>query len=166
VVEFTAAKPPPVLVHVPPVGAPVNVIFAFWHNANELVLLVTLVGAVFTVTTTVDASPQVLVYEMVAVPAATPVTVAVEPDPETLAVPVAVLVHVPVPDALVRVVVAPTHTDAVPVILAGISQIVIFVLFHLSAVPGPESPFTAFITPYIFTSPVPAIGAVHEISCV
>ena len=53
---------------------------------------------------------------MVEVPTATPVTIPVV-DP-TVAVPVALLLHVPVL-ASVNVVVNPTHTDRVPLITPG-----------------------------------------------
>ena len=56
---------------------------------------------------------------MVAVPAATPVTTPAA----TVAMPLALVVHVP-PDTLsVKVVVEPAQTDAVPVIAAGVNGI-------------------------------------------
>ena len=60
---------------------------------------------------------------MTVVPAATPVTMPVEP---TLAVPGARLAHTPPPVPSASVVVAPTHTLSVPVIAAGSGLMVMF----------------------------------------
>ena len=54
-------------------------------------------------------------------PAAKPVTIPVEP---TIAIPVALLAHVPPPVAEDNVVVAPAHTDVEPVITAGVANTV------------------------------------------
>jgi hypothetical protein len=62
---------------------------------------------------------------MVAVPAATPVTM---PDVPIVATPVLLLDHVPPLVVDDRVVVAPTHTEAAPVIAAGSALIVIDVV--------------------------------------
>lgn len=53
------------------------------------------------------------------VPAATPVTVPVVPDPATVAVPVALLLHVPPGVTSVRLMEAPVHTTELPEIAAG-----------------------------------------------
>ena len=58
-------------------------------------------------------------------PAATPVTIPVEP---TVAVPVALLAHVPPPVAEANVVVAPAHTDVEPVMTAGVANTVTMVV--------------------------------------
>jgi len=58
---------------------------------------------------------------MVAVPAATPVTV---PPVEIVAIPVLLLLHVPPAVASVRVELAPTHACRVPPIAAGIGSTV------------------------------------------
>ena len=71
-------------------------------------------GSGLTVTTTeVDAEPQLLVttYEMVVVPAATPVTI---PEVPTVAILVSVLLHIPPPVRSISVVVAPGQTVYVP----------------------------------------------------
>lgn len=72
----------------------------------------------FTVTIPVVAHPvEATEYEIVAVPAATPVTSPLnEP---TVAIPVAELLHIPPPLTSARVVIPPTQTVAVPVIGAG-----------------------------------------------
>ncbi len=74
-------------------------------------------GSALTVTTFVTnaAHPKlfVTVYVTLAVPAATPETMPVEP---TVATAILLLVHVPPPVVLASAVLAPTHTVAVPVI--------------------------------------------------
>ena len=72
-----------------------------------------IVGNPFTVTTVITLPPERL-YEMFAVPAATPVTTPVAEF--TVAIPVLPLLHVPPLVALLNVVVLPTHTVAVPVV--------------------------------------------------
>jgi hypothetical protein len=59
---------------------------------------------------------------MVTVPADTPLTTPV--DEPTVAIVVFPLLHVPGPTELVSVVVAPTHTFMLPVIVAGIGYTV------------------------------------------
>jgi hypothetical protein len=71
-------------------------------------------GCGFTVTIFVDAQLPI-VYDIVAVPVPAPVTI----PPTTVATVVIVLLHVPPPVASVSAVVAPWHTVAVPVIVAG-----------------------------------------------
>ncbi len=60
---------------------------------------------------------------MLLVPAATPVTT---PPVFTVAIAVALLIHVPPDTVLVRVVVDPVHTVAVPPIAAGVAFTVTF----------------------------------------
>jgi hypothetical protein len=62
---------------------------------------------------------------MVAVPAATPVTM---PDVPILATPALLLAHVPPPVVEERVVVVPAHKEVAPVIVAGIALTVIVVV--------------------------------------
>ncbi len=72
-------------------------------------------GNALTVTAVVLKQVLLPVIVIVAAPAATPVTMPVaEP---TVAIPIALLVHVPA--LLVSVVVEPAHTDAVPLIVVG-----------------------------------------------
>ena len=68
-------------------------------------------GSALTVTTTVVATPAI-VYEIVAVPTATPVTM---PDVPTVAAKVLAECHVPPVAASVKAVVDPTHTLSAPV---------------------------------------------------
>jgi hypothetical protein len=75
---------------------------------------------VFTVTIcTAEVLPQPLVtaYDIVAVPEATPVTLPVEP---TAAIPVDTELQIPPPAPSVKLVVAPTHTVAVPLMLPAL----------------------------------------------
>ena len=65
---------------------------------------------------------------MVAVPAATPVTI---PDVPIVATPVLLLAHVPPLVVEDRVVVDPAHTEVVPVIAAGSAfTVTVAVLLH------------------------------------
>lgn len=60
--------------------------------------------------------------------------------------------------------VAPTHKEVVPPpMVPTASGMVIFPLFHLSPASSVPLLFTALITPYIFTVPVPVAGAVQVI---
>ncbi len=103
------------LLHVPPVGEELNVVEVPSQMANVPVMAL---GAVFTVTTLVAKQPPASVYVIVAVPAVPPVTT---PEVEfTLAVPDALLVQVPPVGVLLKVVVNPEHTVAVPVIDDGV----------------------------------------------
>ena len=72
-------------------------------------------GNGLTTTNAVAIQPVDNVYVMVAVPAATPVTV----PPLTLATPALLVLHVPPLVASLNEVVRPAHTDMVPVIAAG-----------------------------------------------
>jgi hypothetical protein len=83
-------------------------------------------GVGLTVTTLVAKQPVDRLYVMALVPAATPLTVPV-PEP-TVAMPVALLLHVPPPVALARVVVRNGQTAVVPVIDAGNGLTVITVV--------------------------------------
>ena len=76
---------------------------------------------------------------------------------------VLLLAHVPPAKVLVKVVALPTHIEAEPVV-AGSSDIAVLPLFHLSSVPAPPVPSTAFMTPRKVTPPKPADGAVHGMS--
>ena len=76
-----------------------------------------IVGNGLTVTTVATAQPLASVYEIVVVPAETPVTIPV-PDP-ILATPVLVLVQIPPPVASLSRIVCPTQVVELPVIAAG-----------------------------------------------
>ena len=84
-------------------------------------------GVTSIVTTLVAEQPELLVYEIVTDPAATPVTT---PPPVTVAVPGAPLLQVPPGVISARVVVAPTHTETGPagVIVAGLAFTVTYVV--------------------------------------
>lgn len=73
-------------------------------------------GNEFTVTVTALTHPLDKLYEIVAVPAATPLTTPFVP---TVAVAVLLLLQVPPVDAVLNVVVLPSQTESAPVILAG-----------------------------------------------
>jgi len=104
----------PVALHVPPGEASVSAVVPPEHITNVPLIAA---GAGFTVTTAEAVQlPAVVVNVMSAVPAETPVTT---PVPETtVATPVAPLLQVPAM-ALVSVVVAPTQTVRVPLIVPG-----------------------------------------------
>jgi len=88
------------------------------HTAVGEALTVNARGFVaFTVTTVVAGVPQPVLYEMVAFPPATPVTIPVLLP--TVATAVEELLQVPPPVALVKDVVELTHTMPVPLIAAG-----------------------------------------------
>ncbi len=74
-------------------------------------------GAVLTVTVVVVSQPVANLYVIIAVPVATPVTIP-EDDP-TVAMPVALLLHVPPGTELPNGLVNPTHTLILPVITPG-----------------------------------------------
>lgn len=106
--------PDALLVHTPPVGDDDNVVVDPVHTESVPEIAD---GAVFTVTAFVAKQPVLNVYVIVAVPAAIPDTT---PEVElTLAVPEALLVHVPPVGDEDNVVVDPTHTVAVPDIVPG-----------------------------------------------
>ena len=108
----TIVAPVAPALHTPPETASVSVILLPTHTADGPLTAPTVAGGL-TVTIVVTVLPET-VYEIVAVPDATPVTTPVEGP--TVAMPVAPLFHVPPVLASERVVVAPTHTEAGPVI--------------------------------------------------
>lgn len=116
----TAASPALLLDHDPPEGVEFKVVVKPTHTLN---VPVNAVGVVFTVTTAVAATePQLLVtvYDIVVVPFVRPATT---PPEETVPTPVLVLLHVPPPVPLAaRAVVAPVHTDNVPLIVPGVAN--------------------------------------------
>ena len=111
-----------VLVHVPPAGVDVSVVVLPTHADVEPPIAV---GVALMVTTRVVAQPVVLAWKVITdVPAAIPVTIPVVP---TVALAPSLL-HMPPVVLLERVVVAPSHTTALPFILAGGVFIVIVVV--------------------------------------
>jgi len=106
-----------VLSHVPPPGVAVNVLVVDTHTAAGPLMA----DNPFTVTILVAIAPQLDVNEIVAVPAAIPVTVTGLVPPEAVAMVASLELHVPVPE-LLNDVVEPWHTVAVPVIAAAAGQ--------------------------------------------
>ena len=102
------------LVHVPPGVRSNNAVVAPVHTVAVPPIAT---GNGFTVIGLVMKQPVGNVNVMVALPAATPVTVPV-PEP-MVAIEVLLLVHVDVPEASASVVLPPTHTEAMPVIADG-----------------------------------------------
>lgn len=114
VAEPIVATPVVPLIQVPPEVASLSVIVDPSHTA---VLPVIVAGNGLTVTVVLVLQPVGNVYVITDVPVATPVTTP-EEEP-TVAIPVLPLVHVPPDEVLLNVVVDPTHTFVVPVMVAG-----------------------------------------------
>lgn len=115
VVDDIVATDVVLLAHVPPVTEFDNTVADNWHTAK---LPVIGPGAAFTVTTFVTGDPHQIPYDIVVVPAETPVTTPVVAS--IVAIEGSALVHVPVLVVFVSVVVAPSHTVAVPPIAATV----------------------------------------------
>lgn len=110
------ATPVEPLVHVPPPVASVSVLVA---PTQTVVPPLIAAGTAFIVAVAVARHPVANVYDIIEVPALTPVTMpVVEP---MVATPVLPLVHMPPPVASVTVVVAPMHALNVPPIAAGLA---------------------------------------------
>ena len=105
---------PLLLVHVPPAGVEFNVVVRPTHTLATPVMVV---GLGFTVTVVVIKHPVASEYVMTDVPGITPVTIPVD-DP-MVALPL-LLLHVPPAGVEFKVVVKPTHTFLVPVIVDGV----------------------------------------------
>ncbi|WP_345078726.1 hypothetical protein [Nemorincola caseinilytica] len=152
------------LTHVPPVGIAVRVVVV---PTQISVLEISGKGCTVTVVT-LEHPVDVCVYEIRLVPTETAVTMPVL-DP-TVAIDVALLVHVPPVVAEDNVVVAPIHTDRVPVIVAGAAITVTIavlmqpnLLYVILAVPAPTpvaTPVDALIvaTPVLLLLHVPPEG--------
>lgn len=82
------------------------------------------------------------------------------PEVDTVAIPDALVFHVPPDGEELRVVVDPTQSVAVP-LMAVSSDTDELPRFHLSPASAPEIVFNAFTTPFRVTVPVPDDGAVH-----
>ena len=112
---LTGAMLASLLLHVRPVGVEPSVVVLPTHNVR---LPVIAVGDASTVIERVRRHPVDNVYVTVAAPAATPLTVPVEPP--TVPTVVGVIVHNPPPPVVSDiVVVAPTHTVLLPTIMPG-----------------------------------------------
>ena len=120
--EPIVATPVLELVHVPPPIAATRLVVL---PIQMMLVPVIADGVAFTVTTAVFTQLPA-VYDMVTVPAATPVTTPV--DEPTVAKPVLLLLHVPPVVAQASVVVAPSHTVSVPVIGNGFTLTFIVVV--------------------------------------
>jgi hypothetical protein len=96
-------------------------------HTSVMPLMAATTGIAFTVTDLdtddVQPLPLVTVYVIVVVPAATPVTTPV--DALTVAVAVFAVDHTPPVVVLANVVVAPAHTEVVPVIAATVGNALI-----------------------------------------
>lgn len=104
------------LAHVPPGVLLVNVS----ARPTQALLSPTMAsGSAFTVTSLLTKQPEAgNVYLMVEVPGSIPVTI---PDVPTVAMPVLPLLHAPPVEVVARVVVALSHTIAVPVMALGMA---------------------------------------------
>jgi hypothetical protein len=100
------------LAHVPPAAASFNVVV---EPSQTTAVPPIAAGRELTVTTAAVAQPVDNIYDIVAVPAITPVTTPL--DVPTVALPL-LLLQVP-PALLVRLVVDPAQTDRVPLITDG-----------------------------------------------
>lgn len=112
--EPTVATPVPPLVHVPPEGDELRVVFAPVHTDAVPVIAP---GVVLTVTGAIAKQPPLSVYVILTVPAELPETIP-EPDP-TVAIAVLALVQEPPEGEELNVVLAPVQTEKVPVIADG-----------------------------------------------
>ena len=112
-VVFTVATPVLLLVHAPPGVVLLKAVVVPWQIVTAVAGVIA-AGPAFTVTMRVAAQPAI-VYIMVAVPGALPVTT----PPTTDAMPAAELLQAPPVEVVASVVVCPWHTDAVPVMAAG-----------------------------------------------
>jgi hypothetical protein len=101
------------LLHVPPLTLSVSVIVAPSHTLEDPDIVPATGSGLTVIMVVVAAAPQpfVIVYEMVTVPALTPVT---SPAEFTEAMPVLLLLHVPPPTDAVSVADAASHTVPAP----------------------------------------------------
>ena len=157
-VALTDPTPGLTLLHVPPPVASVSAVVAPTHTVPVPVTGAGAAGSPFTDTIFVTVLPP-RVYDIVATPAAVPVTVADVPMPATVANPLPPD-QVPPAVASVSVTPDPTHTVDGPDIPVN-SVIAALVLFHLSPASCAPLPLTAFNMEKKVTPPEPATGAVH-----
>jgi hypothetical protein len=96
----------------------VKVTLPLVHTDVEDAATLLKVGFAFTVTITVELQPPDTIYDIIAVPALTPVTT---PVPEAaVAIPEALLLHVPLGVVFESVVVPDAHSVKVPVLVGGL----------------------------------------------
>lgn len=137
------------LLHVPPEEVVINVVLL---PAHRLIVPDIAAGTRLTVTTSDVVQPAVVVYTMVAVPAATPVTT---PDATlTAAVEVILLLQVPPEGVELNVVVAPSQTVSVPDKGVGIGSMLITALPVMAVVqPGVEPVASTVYVPAVVNVP-------------
>lgn len=147
------------LLHVRPVGLEPSVVVLPTHSVR---LPVIADGDASTVIDRVRRQPVDNVYVTVAAPAATPVTVPV--DPPIVATVDGVIVHIPPPPVVSdNVVVAPTHTVPLPAIMPGrgftltsfvLKQPVALILYVIVVVPADTPITTPVVLPTVPTAVV------------
>lgn len=116
--ELTVPAAVLLLAHAPPAGVLLNVVVNPLQMTSEPDVVI-VPGKGITVTTVLTAQPVLSIYDMVDVPAVTPVTMPIVPS-AIRELPLELL-HVPVAGVLFNVVVAPAQTVFVPVIVVGSS---------------------------------------------
>jgi hypothetical protein len=142
------------LLHVPPVVALVSKVVVPAHTLGDPLIAA---GDAFTVTTWVLIQPVPTVYDIVTVPGAMPVTIAVVG--VTVAMPVAPDDHTPPPVELSSAVVFPWHTTATPPIAVGngftvtglVTKHPLLRVYCTVAVPGPAADTTPDVTSTLAT---------------
>jgi hypothetical protein len=160
----TVATAGTVLLHTPPT---VELFKAVLEDiqTDEVPVIGLTIGNALTVNALVTKQPENTVYDIVAVPAAIPVTVpVVELTVPTLGL---LLLHAPPDAACVRVDVLPTHADAVPPIAAGVATTVTSVTLKQ---PDVEIIYVIFVVPtdnalttpvVVFTVPTAKLLLLH-----
>ena len=134
-VGATVAIPVDPEVHVPPVVELLNVVVAPAQTADVPFITPPFGNGLTVIVLVAVALPQMLVtvYEIIAVPAATPVVIPVEP---TVAIPVALELHTPPVVELLSVMVEPAQTADAPVIVPAVGAVI--TLTDLVATPIPQ----------------------------
>lgn len=149
VVAPTVATDVALLLQVPPGVASLSVVVCPEHTSSVPVMAD---GNALTVTTRMAKHPAPVVYVIVAVPGAMPLTIPV--DKPTEATEGVVLVQVPPETVLVSVVVVATHSEAVPPIADGVALTVTIAVRE-----QPETVYDIVAVPAVMpeTTPVPDI---------
>jgi len=146
-------------VHEPPVISLLSVMLEPTH----IRVMPEIAGFGLTVIISVLAQPVPTVYEIVAVPAARPVTVCGDdgaPAVPIVATPVLELLQVPPVLTSLTVIVAPTHTDVLPVIGSG-SGMMFTVVIALAEQPEPKA-----VTVTVYTPLISVVTLVSVVFCV
>ena len=117
--------------HVPPLTASLSVVVPVGHTVNVPVMVPAL-GNGFTVTVLVTVQPPVSAYEIVAVPADTPVTIPVVP---TVARSGLLELHVPPVGVLLYVTVLPMHITLSVLVIADGAWLTVTVILLTQAKP-------------------------------